>query len=141
MISTYAAGDANFIGRWRYCQTNQSQNYEHIILGPDGSKLKDYCDTNVHGIIWVAVTGTGTGNAYTQYRFSNRSAEDSLQLNHIAGGSSAGSNIPYIVNSSQNPAWKMDHSGTYTMVIDVMVTGGKSNNGTYSTDAIRGANP
>ena len=141
MINTYAAGGANFIGRWRYCQTNQSQNYEHHILGPNGSTLKAYTDNNVHGIIWVGVTGTGTGNAYCQYRFSNRSAEDSLSLTHLAGGSAANSNVPYIVANSHNAAWKMDHSGTYTMVIDVMVVGGKSSNGTYSTDSIRGANP
>jgi len=142
MINTYAAGSANFIGRWRYCQTNQSQNYEHHILGPGGQKLfPDYCDNNTHGIVWVGVVGTGTGNAYCQYRFSNKSSLNNLTLTHLAGGSAANSNVPYIVANSYNPAWKMDHPGTYTMVIDVMVTGGKSSNGTYSTDAIRGANP
>ena len=136
LIGTYPGGGANFNGRWRYTQLSQGQNYEHHILGPDGTKLiPTYCDNNVHGIIWVGIVGTGTNNAYCQYRFSNRSAEDSLTLTHIAGGSSGNSNIPYIVANSHNPAWKIDHSGSYNTVIDVMVIGGKSSNGTYSAYA------
>ena len=134
LIGTHPGGGGNFNGRWRYTQlSNQVQNYEYQILGPDGNTLKAYTDNNVHGIIWVGIVGTGTQNAYCQYRFSNRSAENALTLTHIAGGSSGNSNIPYMVNDGNNcPAWKMDHSGDYNTVIDVMVIGGKSSNGTYT---------
>jgi len=142
LISTYTAGGANILGAWQYTQVNQSQNYEHHILGPDGTLLfPTYVDTNAHGEVWVGVTGTGTNNAYTHYRFSNKSNHANLQLTHIAGGSSAASNIPYIVNNSNNPAWKMDHSGTYTLVIHVIVFGGRGSSYLYTTDNVRGANP
>ena len=142
LISTYTAGGANILGAWQYTQVNQSQNYEHHILGPDGTLLfPTYAGTNAHGEVWVGVTGTGTNNAYTHYRFSNKSSHNNLYLTHIAGGSSASSNIPYIVNNSNNPAWKMNHSGTYTLVIHVIVFGGRGSSYLYTTDNVRGANP
>ena len=48
------------LGRYKYTQQNVSQNYEHVILGPDGRKLQDFVDTNCFCIITVCVTGTGT---------------------------------------------------------------------------------
>ena len=51
------------LGRYKYTQKNQSQNYEHEILGPDGRKLQDFVDTNCFCVITIVTTGTGICSA------------------------------------------------------------------------------
>ena len=113
------------LGRYKYTQQNQSQNYEHVILGADGRKLQDYLDTNSYCIITVCVTGTGTNNMYCQYYYMANSNPNSSSLTHMYGNSGSSSNRPYMVLvNTHDPAWKMNHNSGYTLDIEVAVYGG-----------------
>ena len=123
--SNSAETGGTILGRYKYTQQNQSQNYEHIILGPDGRKLQDIVDTNCFCIITVCVTGTGTNNMFCQYHYHANQASNSSTLTHIAGNSQSSSNRPYmLLVNTHDPAWKMNHSGGYVQDIEVAIYGG-----------------
>ena len=130
------------LGRYKYTQSNQSQNYEHLILAPDGRKLQDLVDTNCFCIITVCVTGTGTDNMFCQYHYHANSSSGTSALTHIRGNSSASSNRPYMVLvNTHDPAWKMNHNTSYVQDIEVAIYGG-NNQYTYTTQFGQfGANP
>ena len=130
------------LGRYKYTQQNQSQNYEHVILGPDGRKLQDFVDSNCFCIITVCVTGTGSSNMFCQYHYYANQSSSSSTLNHIAGNNSASSNRPYmLLVNTHDPAWKMNHSGGYTQDIEVAIYGGNDQY-TYTNQFGKfGANP
>lgn len=129
------------LGRYKYTQQNQSQNYEHNILGPDGRNLNNYLTQNVYARIRIQVTGTGTTPCFCEYVYTNNSSVGSAALNNIRGNSSASSNRPYMVLNGQLPAWKMNHGGGYILDIEVAMYGGKEGY-TYTTEYGNfGANP
>ena len=121
------------LGRYKYTQQNQSQNYEHNILGPDGRNLNSYLTQNVYARIRIQVTGTGTTPCFCEYIYTNNSGVSSEALSHIRGNSSASSNRPYMVLNGQQPRWKMNHSGGYVLDIEVAMYGGKEGY-TYTTE-------
>tara|TARA_B100002019_G_scaffold40320_1_gene33753 strand:- start:161 stop:1414 length:1254 start_codon:yes stop_codon:yes gene_type:complete len=123
----------SILGRYKYVQQNQSQNYEHNILGPDGRNLNAYLSDNVYAKIRIQVTGTGTTPAFCEYYYTNNSSTGSGALTNIRGNSSASSNRPYMVLNGQLPAWKMNHSGGYLLDIEVAMYGGKTNH-TYTEE-------
>jgi hypothetical protein len=129
------------LGRYKYTQQNQSQNYEHNILGPDGRNLNNYLTQNVYAKIRIQVTGTGTTPCFCEYYYNNNSSVNSAALTFIRGNNSASSNRPYMVLNGQLPAWKMNHSGGYILDIEVAMYGGKESY-TYTTEYGNfGANP
>ena len=131
----------SILGRYKYTQQNQSQNYEHNILGPDGRNLTSYLTANVYAKIRIQVTGTGTNPCFCEYYYTNNQSLGSASLTHIRGNSSAGSNKPYMVLNGQQPRWKMNHAGGYILDIEVAMYGGKTNH-TYTTEyGSFGANP
>ena len=121
------------LGRYKYTQQNQSQNYEHNILGPDGRNLNAYLTQNVYAKIRIQVTGTGTTPCFCEYYYNNNSGVNSAALTHIRGNNGASSNRPYMVLNGQLPAWKMNHSGGYVLDIEVAMYGGKEGY-TYTTE-------
>ena len=122
------------LGRYKYTQHNQSQNYEHVILAPDGRKLQDYITTNCYAIITICVTGTGTTNMYCQYYYMANSSPNSSSLTHMYGNSGSSSNRPYMVLvNTHDPAWKMNHNSGYRLDIEVAIYGG-ANGFTYTEE-------
>jgi len=116
----------SILGRYKYTQINQGNNYEHKILGPDGRKLQDFLATNVYAVITIITTGTGTMNMFCQYEYFTTSNGQTVNLTHLRGNSVSNSNRPYMALDSYDPCWKMNHTGTYTMDIEVALYGGKS---------------
>ncbi len=133
-------GGGCIMGTWKYRQHNQSQNYEHVIRGPYGNSIHTDMDGNAFFYIEVAVVGTGTGQAWCEYHCNWNSSEQGATLTHVRGNSGASSNRPYMVLNSNQPYWKMNHSGGYYMDIKVRMMGGKENV-TYPTQNTFTSNP
>ena len=140
--SNSAGTGGTILGRYKYTQQNESQNYEHLILGPDGRKLQDLVDTNCFCVITICVTGTGTNNMFCQYHYHANQSVGSSTLTHIAGNDISSSNRPYMVLvNTHDPAWKMNHNTGYTVDIEVAIYGGNDQY-TYTTQFGEfGANP
>ena len=119
-------------GAYVYRQRNQSQNYEHRIRGPHGSFIELETYDNMNAEITVNTVGTSTRPCFCKYRFTKTDGTPGTgSLQHIAGGSSANSNVPYMVISSNEPRWKMNHAGGYYVIVRVVITGG--DNGEHFT--------
>jgi hypothetical protein len=121
------------LGRYKYTQQNQGQNYEHNILGPDGRNLTSFLTVNVYAKIRIQVTGTGTNPCFCEYYYTNNQSLGNATLTHVRGNSTAGSNRPYMVLNGQQPRWKMNHTGGYVLDIEVAMYGGKGGY-TYTTE-------
>ena len=120
-------------GAYVYRQRNQSQNYEHRIRGPHGSFIELETYDNMNAEITVNTIGTSTRPCFCKYRFCKTDGTPGTgQLIHIAGGNGANSNVPYMVISSNEPRWKMNHSGGYYVIVRVVITGG-DNGETYTS--------
>ena len=124
-----------FQGTYVYRQRNQSSDYEHYIRGPLGGYISsDLTGDNQLAYIQVQCMGTGTDNAWCYYRYSRDASSGASQVNldHLSGGSSGNSNVPYMALSNGEASWKMAHSTNYYVVVRVVVIGG-TNEITYST--------
>jgi hypothetical protein len=114
------------MGQWDYMQYNQGSGHNHVIKGPHGNSIHTDMDGNAFFYIEVGVTGTGSGDAWCEYHCDWNSSESSASLTHVRGNSGSSSNRPYMVLSSNQPYWKMDHSTAYTVHVKVRMLAGKA---------------
>ena len=131
-----------FQGTYVYRQRNQASDYKHYIRGPlAGYISSDLTGDNTLAYIQVQCMGTGTDNAWCYYRYSRDASSGATQVNldHLSGGSSGNSNVPYMELYNGEAAWLMAHSTQYYVIVRVVVIGG-TNEITYTTSGEYGSN-
>ena len=129
------------MGTYVYRQRNQGASYKHYIRGPMSGYISSEMDDNYVAYVRVQCMGTGTDSAWCYYRISRDSQTSATQviLDHLSGGSSGNSNVPYMELYNGEAAWLMSHSANYYVIVRVEITGGK-NNCTYITSGEYGSN-
>ena len=85
--------------------------------------------------------GTGTDSAWCYYRYSRDASSGATQviLDHLSGGSSGNSNVPYMELYNGEASWLMAHATNYYVIVRIVVIGG-TNEITYTTSGEYGSN-
>ena len=116
------ATSGTIMHEWTYTDANEGAEINHPVFMFDGTTHFSAADgrvSNVYAEIVVVTTGTGTNNMYCKYAYHNNSDNNQAALIHIRGNSGSSSNRPYMVLSGQVPQWKMNHSTSYLVRINV----------------------
>jgi len=132
----------SFQGTYIYRQRNQGASYKHYVRGPNSGYIStELTGDNMLAYIHVQCMGTGTDNAWCYYRYSRDASSGATQvvLDHLSGGSSGNSNVPYMELYNGEASWLMSHSTNYYVVVRVVVIGG-TNEITYTTSGEYGSN-
>ena len=129
------------MGTYVYRQRNQGASYKHYIREPMSGYISTEMDDNYVAYVRVQCMGTGTDSAWCYYRISRDASTGATQvvLDHLSGGSSGNSNVPYMELYNGEATWLMSHATNYYVIVRVEITGGK-NKCTYTTSGEYGSN-